>query len=90
MKQLDSDKTPKVATSGAKYRDHQLTVQLPPQDLSARFCHFLPDREQLDAFEEFCRTRDTEAMDVGYIANSGAKESTVILLVNFLQIFKYL
>lgn len=81
MKQLDSDKVPKAATAGAKYRDRQLTVQLPPQDLSAKFCRLLSNKEEQDAFEEFCRTRDAQAMDVGYIANSGAKESAVILHV---------
>jgi len=77
MKQLDSDKRPKLETDGAKYRDRQLTIQLPPHDLSAKFCRFLSDTEQHEAFDEFCRIRDAEAMDIGYIANSGSKESAV-------------
>ena len=77
MKQLDSEKTTKVATTGAKYRDRQLTVQLPPHDLSSKFCRFLCDKEQNEAFDEFCRVRDAEAMDIAYIANGGAKESAV-------------
>lgn len=78
MKQVGADKAPRLSTSGARYRDLQLTLQLPPHDLSSNHCRHLANKEQKEAFDEFCRVRDTDAMDIGYIANSGVKDDTVL------------
>ena len=38
MEQLDNNKIPRVGTAGEKYRDIQLIVQLPKQDLAEEYC----------------------------------------------------
>ena len=64
MSQLDSDDVPKTSSTGARRRLVQLIVQLPAHDLAARFCRQLgADKQQLDAFEEFRRTRDADVID---------------------------
>jgi len=78
VSQLDSDNVPKTSSTGARRRLVQLTVQLPAQDLAARFCRQLhgADKQQLDAFEEFRRTRDADAIDVAHVT-AAIKHSAV-------------
>jgi len=66
MSQLDADDVPKTSSTGAQRRLTQLIVQLPSQDLAAKYCRQLhgADQQQLDAFEEFRRSRDAEVIDV--------------------------
>ena len=77
MSQLDSDDVPKTSSTGARRRVNQLIVQLPSQDLAARFCRKLgADTQQLDAFEEFRRTRDADVICVGQVT-AAIKHSAV-------------
>lgn len=70
MQQLDNNKIPKVGSDGEKYRDKQLIVQLPKQDLAEQYCRHLKTSAQKQGFDDFCKMRDAEAMDIGYIKDS--------------------
>jgi len=71
MSQLDSDDVPKTSSTGARRRLVQLIVQLPAHDLTARLCRQLgADQRQLDAFDEFRRTRDVDAIDVAQVTSA--------------------
>jgi len=63
---LPEHKVPRLGTPGEKYRDRQLIVQLPKQDLALAYCKFIePDNWKL--FEDFVNTRNECALDIGYI-----------------------
>ena len=48
MRQLPSEKVPRVGGSqGEVYRDHQLKLQLPKQDLSSKYCSNLEPGHQV-------------------------------------------
>lgn len=80
MQQLDNNKIPKIRSDGEKYRDMQLIVQLPKQDLSDQHCRHLKGQAQKQGFDDFCKMRDAEAMDIGYIKDS-VKENMVVNLI---------
>ncbi|CAG2122074.1 unnamed protein product, partial [Medioppia subpectinata] len=64
--QLPANKVPRLGTPGEKYRDRQLIVQLPKQDLALAYCKFIePDNWKL--FEDFVNTRNECALDIGFI-----------------------
>jgi hypothetical protein len=75
MQQLDNNKIPKLGSIGKKYHDMQLVVQLPRQDLAIEHCRHLKADTQRESFDEFGRTRDSEALDIGYVVPS-VKEAT--------------
>ena len=66
MSALPPGKVPRMNTLGERYRDIQIILQLPKQDLSDAYSSYNTDQERLD-FDEFRRTRDTIAMDIGYV-----------------------
>jgi len=79
MNQLETDDVPKTSSGGARRHVVQLMVQLPAQDLAARFCRQLgSDKQQQDAFDEFRRTRDAGVMDVAQVS-AAIKHSAVRL-----------
>lgn len=65
MEELDNNKVPQIGREGEKYRDIQIIVQLPRQDLSQAHCRHLQEPDQRKAFDEFRQVRDATAMDVG-------------------------
>ena len=67
MEQLDNTKIPKIGSQGEKYRDIQIVVQLPKQDLAQEFCRHLKTPDQKKAFEEFRHVRDATAMVIGIV-----------------------
>jgi len=80
MSQLEDEDMPKTSSSGARRRQVRLIVQLPAQDLAARFCrqlHGADKQQQLEAFDEFRRTRDADALDVAHVT-SAVKHRTVV------------
>jgi len=86
VNQLESDEVPKTSSSGARSRLVQLTVQLPMQDLAARFCRQLgTDKEQQDAFDEFRRTRDAGVIDVAQVT-AAIKHRAVRHLLNSVSV----
>ncbi|XP_023240313.1 prickle planar cell polarity protein 3-A-like isoform X1 [Centruroides sculpturatus] len=64
--QLPKDKIPRLGSSGEKYRDKQLIVQLPKQDLALAYCKFL-DKEYQNNYEDFVNNRNETALDIGYV-----------------------
>ena len=67
MEELDNNKVPWIGREGEKYRDIQIIVQLPRQDLSQAHCRHLQAPDQRKAFDEFRQVRDATAMDVGVV-----------------------
>lgn len=67
MQQLDNNKIPKLGSVGEKHRILQLITQLPKSDLSIDRCRNLKTTEQKQEYENFCQTRDADAMDVGQV-----------------------
>ena len=47
MRQLPVEKVPKVGSVGERYRDRQLNLQLPKQDLSTKYCTHLEQQHQV-------------------------------------------
>lgn len=74
MRQIPSEKVPKLETDGEKYRELQLVYQLPKQDMSIKYCHHV-DNGQMTSFQEFVNARNEIALDVGHPVDS-AKERT--------------
>ena len=64
FEQLDADKVPKIGTEGERYREQQISYQLPKQDLSLE--HFKNLEEQhVASFEDFVTARNEIALDIG-------------------------
>ncbi|XP_076372545.1 four and a half LIM domains protein 2-like isoform X4 [Tachypleus tridentatus] len=64
--QLPNHKVPRVGTIGEKYRDKQLILQLPKQDLALAYCKFV-EKDYSDTFDEFVNKRNEVALDIGYV-----------------------
>lgn len=62
---IPQDKVPKIGTSGERYRERQLTYQLPKQDLSKEYCKHLQGAQQLASYEDFVTARNEIALDIG-------------------------
>ena len=80
MEQLDNNKIPKLSSVGRKYHDTQIVVQLPRQDLSAECCRHLKTDSQRASFDEFCRSRNDDALDIGHVV-ANVPSSTVSVCV---------
>jgi len=82
MDQLDNNKIPKLSSRvGRKYHDSQVVVQLPQQDLSARYCRHLNTDNQRDSFDEFCRGRNADAVGIGRVIASAPCTTVRVCLV---------
>lgn len=66
MDGLENTKVPRLGSPGDHYRNLQLVVQLPLQDLSADHCRHLKLPAGSAAFDEFCKQRETK-MDVAHV-----------------------
>jgi len=62
---LPSNKVPKLGTAGEKYRDKQVVVQLPKQDLALTYCNHVEQRHH-QSYEDFINARNEIALDIGY------------------------
>lgn len=62
---LPSNKVPKLGTAGEKYRDKQVVVQLPKQDLALTYCKHVEQRHH-QSYEDFINARNEIALDIGY------------------------
>jgi len=62
---LPSNKVPKLGTTGEKYRDKQVVVQLPKQDLALTYCKHVEQRHH-QSYEDFINARNEIALDIGY------------------------
>jgi len=86
MAQLPNHKVPRVGTSGEKYREKQLMLQLPRQDLAAAYCKHLASGQEQAAFEDFVAARNENSLDIGYVVSSLDKNTVGALSKNFLVI----
>ena len=75
MEQLDNNKIPRLNSVGKTFHDTQVTVQLPRHDMSADCCRHLDTDSQRQLFDDFCRSRDTDALDVGQVIASVSNSS---------------
>ncbi|XP_035215261.1 four and a half LIM domains protein 2-like [Stegodyphus dumicola] len=64
--QLPNHKVPRWKTPGEKYREAQLLLQLPKQDLALAYCRHL-DRQHYRSFEDFVNIRNEIALDIAYV-----------------------
>uniref|UniRef100_A0A915IK24 PET domain-containing protein n=1 Tax=Romanomermis culicivorax TaxID=13658 RepID=A0A915IK24_ROMCU len=70
MAQLPSQKVPKSKTAGEKYRNRQLMLQLPRQDLAPAYCKHLYNNIEMRAFEDFVNSRNEISLDIGHVTPS--------------------
>ncbi|CAB3374831.1 Hypothetical predicted protein [Cloeon dipterum] len=63
---LPASKVPKLGTPGERYRDRQLLLQLPKQDLALAYCKHV-DSVHHASYEDFVTARNEIALDIGYI-----------------------
>jgi prickle len=71
---LPQDKVPKCGSQGEKYREKQLSNQLPRQDLTINYCKHI-DTENRATFDDFIAVRNELALDVGYVKDSQASSN---------------
>ncbi|XP_054261787.1 four and a half LIM domains protein 3 isoform X4 [Macrosteles quadrilineatus] len=65
FRSLPPNKVPKLGTPGEKYRDKQLVVQLPKQDLALTYCKHV-DPSLYNNYEDFVNARNEIALDIAY------------------------
>ncbi|XP_023341603.1 protein espinas [Eurytemora carolleeae] len=68
MKQLPIKKVPRIGTDGEKYRERQLSLQLPKVDISSKYCSYLDPVNQI-SYEGFISARNDIALDVGHVVD---------------------
>lgn len=61
---IPPNKVPKIGTEGEKYREKQIVLQLPKQDLALKFCQSITP-EQSASYEDFIAARNEIALDIG-------------------------
>lgn len=64
FEQLPLEKVPKIGSEGARYREQQISYQLPKQDLSLEHCKHLEDVHEA-SYEDFVTARNEIALDIG-------------------------
>ncbi|KAI6178810.1 Lim-9 [Aphelenchoides besseyi] len=67
MSKLPNHVVPRINSVGEKYREKQLMVQLPRQDLSMAYCKHLKSAVERRIYEEFVNSRNEMALDIGYV-----------------------
>ncbi|CAD5206947.1 unnamed protein product [Bursaphelenchus okinawaensis] len=67
MNKLPNHVVPRVNSAGEKYREKQLMVQLPRQDLSVSYCKHLRTAVERRIYDEFVNSRNEVALDIGYV-----------------------
>lgn len=68
---MPQEKVPKIGSTGEKYRDKQLTYQLPRQDLTINYCKHV-DKENRASYDDFIAARNEIALDVGFVRDAAA------------------
>ncbi|KAM7357481.1 prickle planar cell polarity protein 3-like isoform 3-T3 [Cochliomyia hominivorax] len=69
FEQLPTEKVPKVGSEGARYREQQISYQLPKQDLSLEHCKHLEELHEA-SYEDFVTARNEIALDIGYVKDA--------------------
>lgn len=71
---IPPNKVPKIGTDGEKYREKQIVLQLPKQDLALKFCQSITP-EQSASFEDFIAARNEIALDIGELVFFGRRKA---------------
>ncbi|MCP9260123.1 Protein prickle [Dirofilaria immitis] len=66
MAQLPNHVVPRINSNGEKFREKQLMLQLPQQDLSLAYCKHLSNNVERKHYEEFINARNEIALDIGF------------------------
>ncbi|XP_046980770.1 uncharacterized protein LOC124545856 [Schistocerca americana] len=69
--ELPPEKVPEMGSVGEKYRDKQLVLQLPKQDLALAYCKHVETQHHA-SYEDFISARNEIALDIGYVREAGA------------------
>lgn len=67
---------PRIDTSGERYRDKQITHQLPKQDLALNYCKHI-EQEHHASYEDFVAARNEIALDIGHVIDIPATVNCV-------------
>lgn len=68
MSKLPNHMVPRNNSSGEKYRERQLMIQLPRQDLSISYCKHLRTAVERRIYDEFVNSRNEVALDIGFVS----------------------
>lgn len=60
---------PKIDTIGEKYREKQISYQLPKQDLALSYCKHIEPQHNA-SYEDFVTARNELALDIGYVTDA--------------------
>lgn len=63
---LPERSVPRLGTPGERYRDRQLAMQLPKQDLAKAYCRHLATEHYTSA-DDFMAARNEIALDIGTV-----------------------
>ena len=67
MNSLPNNQIPRLHTAGQKYRDRQLILQMPRQDLAEELCKHILDASSTECFYQFIELRDEVAFSTGRV-----------------------
>jgi len=60
------DKVPKRGSSGERWRERQLSFQLPRQDLALAYCRYV-EAQHHRSYQDFVAARNDIALDIAYV-----------------------
>jgi hypothetical protein len=86
---LPSTKIPKLGTAGERYRDKQLMVQLPKQDLALAYCKHV-EAQHHASYEDFINARNEIALDIGYVKDNHTYSAVRNFLILIFSSFNHL
>lgn len=66
---LPAEKVPKTGSDGERYREKQLSYQLPKQDLALSYCKHVESQHN-SSFEDFVSNRNEAALDIAYVKDA--------------------
>jgi hypothetical protein len=81
FQQLPPSKVPRLGSPGEKYRDKQLMLQLPKQDLALAYCKHV-ETQHHPSYEDFINARNEIALDIGYVKDSPSYSSVSSAIVS--------
>ncbi|XP_055841227.1 prickle planar cell polarity protein 3 isoform X4 [Episyrphus balteatus] len=73
---IPQDKVPKLGSTGERYREQQVMMQLPKQDLSLDYCKHVEPQHRA-SYEDFVAARNEIALDIGYIKDAAQSTQCV-------------
>lgn len=71
---------PKINTPGEQYREQQLSLQWPKQDLALSYCNHIEPQNNA-SYEDFVAGRNEIALDIAYVKDNINDEP--VRLTNF-------